>query len=95
VGRVFIPYAPGDTAGYWEGVPGGKNSERLPGYHRLDLRLDRKFHFKRLAMAGYLEVFNLYAHKNVGGYQWNRDYSREEPYYQLPFLPTAGLSWEF
>jgi hypothetical protein len=95
VGRVFIPYAPGDTTGYWEGVPGGKNSERLPGYHRLDLRLDRKFHFKGLAMAGYLEVFNLYAHKNVGGYNWNRDYSSEEPYYQLPFLPTAGLSWEF
>jgi len=95
VGRVFIPYAPGDTAGYWEGVPGGKNSERLPWYHRLDLRLDRKFHLKGLAMAGYLEVFNLYARKNVGGYQWSRDYSKKEPYYQLPFLPTAGLSWEF
>jgi hypothetical protein len=24
VGRAFIPYAPGDTAGYWVGVPGAK-----------------------------------------------------------------------
>jgi len=95
VGRVFIPYAPGDTAGYWEGVPGGNDSQRLSWYHRLDLRLDRKFHFKGLAMSSYLEVFNLYARKNLGGYNWSRDYSREEPYYQLPFLPTAGLSYEF
>jgi outer membrane receptor protein involved in Fe transport len=95
VGRIFTPYAPGDTAGYWEGIPGGKNSERLPWYHRLDVRIDRKFHLKGLSMAGYLEIFNLYAHKNVGGYQWSRDYSKKEPYYQLPFLPTAGLSWEF
>lgn len=95
VGRVFIPNAPGDTAGYWEGVPGAQDSGRLPWYHRLDARLDRKFHFKDLSLASYLEIFNLYARKNVAGYQWSRDYSRETPYYQLPFLPTAGLSWEF
>jgi outer membrane receptor for ferrienterochelin and colicin len=47
------------------------NAVRTPAYHRLDLRVDRRFLRGWGAIVLYLEVENLYGRKNVRTYDWN------------------------
>ncbi len=49
---------------------GGKNSSRLPAYHRMDLGFSRAFNSAWLDWNFGLSIFNLYDHKNV----WYREY---------------------
>ncbi len=76
-------------------VYGAINSERWPDYHRLDLRADRQFHFKRADVSGYVELINAYDHFNVGGYDYNADFSRRTAVRQLPMLMTFGVKARF
>lgn len=76
-------------------------SLRLPAYHRLDLRVTRQFYLQRGRLSAYLDLFNAYNRSNLIGY--NRKLIVTEtavevmaqPRKLFPFLPTAGLSWEF
>ena len=81
---------------------GPVNAERLPAYHRLDLRTTRAFRFDRSTLEVYLDVFNVYDRVNLRGYEWflqeragafraARDAGEE----QLPRLPTLGFRWVF
>lgn len=47
---------------------GPLNSDRLPPYHRLDLRASRSWRGPRALVDFYLDVQNLYDRQNVGGY---------------------------
>lgn len=71
---------------------GPLNSERLPAYHRLDLRgdwlLSPRWRF-------YGEVINAYARKNVSGYSYNADYSQRKKVTQLPWLLSFGVLYRF
>lgn len=78
-------------------------SERLPAYHRLDLKASRFFDFKnghKLALS--LELINAYNHGNVRGYNFllrpdefgNLVTVREEMFW-FPLLPSIGVNWEF
>lgn len=44
---------------------GPRNAERLPPFHRLDLRLNRRFPVGRGTLSAFLEVTNLYGRDNV------------------------------
>ncbi len=74
---------------------------RLPDYHRLDLRLTRRFTLKRGELRAYLDVFNAYDRTNLIGYEHRVTVSgtqvtdMRKPREQLPFLPSAGLNWAF
>ncbi len=37
------------------------NSQRLPGFHQLNLRLDKQFDFKKWTLAAFLDLQNIYA----------------------------------
>jgi hypothetical protein len=41
------------------------NTLRYPAYHRLDLRLEKRFAFKKWSLDAYIDVQNLYNRKNV------------------------------
>lgn len=82
---------------------GPRNAERLPAFHRLDLRLSRAVPTKRGTFKLFLEVFNVYDRDNVCcfddiNYFVQRDGSvrvvKEEENW-LPILPSFGFSWEF
>ncbi|HEY0634304.1 MAG TPA: TonB-dependent receptor [Gammaproteobacteria bacterium] len=88
VGGVADP----DNPGRYRPVYGEINSERLPNYHRLDLRVDRRFGEQ---VSGYLELLNAYGQKNVAGYEYNIDYSQREPIYQLPTMLSLGVTARF
>ncbi len=80
--------------------PGPINAERLPAYHRMDLRVTRTFQVGGGTLSAFLDVFNLYNRENLRSY----DYKVELPSGRviqnvgetlLPLLPSFGLTWEF
>ncbi|HEY0722321.1 MAG TPA: TonB-dependent receptor [Gammaproteobacteria bacterium] len=95
-GSPYTPVLGGEAdpaiAGRYRPIYGEVNSERLPTYHRLDLRVDRRFNED---LTGYLELINAYGQKNVAGYKYNVDYSEREPIYQLPTLLSLGVTARF
>lgn len=67
---------------------GGLNSQRLPAYHRLDLRADRRF---TRDFSGYFEIINAYNRRNVAGYSYDATYTKRETVEQLPIFFSFGL----
>lgn len=91
VGSVLRPA----TTDQYLPVYGELNSDRLPAYHKLDLRLDRDFTYNTWKLNTYLELINAYNQKNLAGYSYNNDYSEREPVYQLPRLISFGIQADF
>jgi hypothetical protein len=81
-----------DVDGRVRPVYGALNSERLPAYHRLDLRADWRYSDRTNV---YFELINAYARKNLSGYSYNADYSHRDPVTQLPLLPSLGVEIKF
>ncbi|MFH1765290.1 MAG: TonB-dependent receptor, partial [Gemmatimonadota bacterium] len=97
--RVPVVNSEGD--GVFVGTFGPLNAERMPAYHRLDVRATKRFDLRRGSLALYLDVFNALNRENaysvrthVWWYQGRAEYVDEiEP--QMGVLPTLGLRWEF
>ncbi|MBN2104372.1 TonB-dependent receptor [bacterium] len=70
------------------------NAHRLPAYHRLDLRLDRRFMFKGWNIVTYLDIMNIYNQKNIWMYNYKSN-GGVETYNQFSFLPVVGITVEF
>jgi hypothetical protein len=85
-----------DTGLYPDGrvkpIYGAINSLRVPAYHRLDLRLDRKL---SPSFTQYFELINAYNRKNISGYSYSPDYRARDEVYQLPVLISFGLQYSF
>ena len=66
----------------------------LPSYHRLDLRVSKTWNRKGWQIGGFLEILNVYNHKNtIKFYNPAGDDVQEAP--QLPIIPYGGLTIEF
>jgi hypothetical protein len=84
-----------DATGRLRPTYGDLGAERLPDYHRLDVRFAREFLFETWKMSAYLDIINAYANQNISGYEYNGDYSSRKKITQLPFLPAFGIRGEF
>ena len=73
---------------------GKTNSERLPLFHQLDLRIDKKWQRKWVDVTLYLDVQNVYNHDNVEGHAYSYDYKQKEYFTGIPVLPSIGLKVE-
>lgn len=73
-------------------VYGALNSERMPAYHRLDLRVDYRYSDK---LSYYGELVNAYGRKNTGAYEYSADYKTRKPEAQMPMFPSIGLEYKF
>jgi hypothetical protein len=71
------------------------NEERYPEYHRLDIRVDKKFYFKKAGITTYFELQNAYNRQNVYGYFWNKAKNEMGTIYQWGFMPVGGFNLEF
>jgi hypothetical protein len=78
-------------------VPGPRNGERIPAYHRLDLTVRRTYTRRWGSWTPYLQVLNAYNRKNVMFYEFDYDQSpaRRTGYSQFPFLPAVGAEVSF
>lgn len=71
-------------------------SERMPWYHRLDVRFSRDFRFLNLDHSFYFEIINLYNRKNLYTYYYeDDDYSRPEEAVMFGIIPVAGIETKF
>jgi len=74
------------------------NSTHYPDVHRLDLRIDKRFNFGSWTLTTYIDLWNIYARKNIISYSFsvddNQNIVRTE---QLDFglLPLIGLTAQF
>ncbi len=71
------------------------NKERLPYIHFLNLRMDKRFYFKRSNLILYLTVWNVYNRKNVISYYWNTIEQNPDQVELWGILPCFGLEFEF
>lgn len=81
-----------DGSGRTRPVYGTLNGDRLPAYHRLDLRIERQINPK---LHVYAELINAYNRRNVSGWSYSADYSSREAVRSLGLLPSAGLRVTF
>ena len=80
----FVPVAAGELY-----------SATYPDYQRLDVRVERQFVYQTWKMGAYLEVQNVYLHKNVVGMAYTGDYAYHAEFYWIPILPFLGVEAEF
>lgn len=85
-----------DVEGLFQPQYGELNSERLPVFKRLDLRLDRVFPRKgKRQTTAYLELLNITGSRNISGYSYNADYSERKTEEQLPGFLGFGIKTTF
>lgn len=93
-GNLFTPVV--GTGTYPDGrikpIYGALNSERLPNYHRLDLRVDQVV---SPTLSFYYELLNAYAQKNISGYTYSADYKKRRSNLELGITPNVGLDYKF
>jgi TonB-dependent Receptor Plug Domain len=96
-----LPYTPIEGASYYgdsdsyNPVDGEKNSARMPLFHQLDVRIDKKWQWKYLALTLYLDVQNVYNQYNPLIYSFNYDGTQKTSISDLPILPSLGLKLEY
>ena len=76
-------------------IPGRPFAERMPSFISLDLRVDKRFLFKRWILAVYVDVSNVTNNHNVEGYAYSYDYGARAPVTGLPIIPSLGLRASF
>ena len=82
-------------AGTWVPLFGPVNSERLPDFLQLDVRVDRIWTFRTWRLSLYLDVQNVTNRGNAEGWTYDYDYSRRQPLTGLPILPILGIEGEW
>ncbi|MES2766545.1 MAG: TonB-dependent receptor [Bacteroidota bacterium] len=70
--------------------------ERLPIFHALDARLDKRWNFTNVQLVTYIDVQNVYNRKNFSAPRWNQRTQRvEQQTGGLGILPSIGVNVEF
>ncbi len=96
------PYTPVGTAIWsektdtWTAVASNcYNCARLPAFHQLDLRVDKRFTFDSWMLDVYLDVQNVYNYRSPEDVTYNFDYTRTSWFSGLPIIPSLGVKGEF
>jgi hypothetical protein len=69
--------------------------ERLPAFHSLDLRVDKRWVLSNLSLITYIDVQNVYGRLNVSGVRWNYETNKPEYLQSIGVLPSIGINFEF
>lgn len=85
-----------DGTGRIRPVYGSLNSDRLPDYNRLDLKISsEKWRSDRQKLSWYVDIINASNRKNIAGYSYNKDFTSRTPITDLSFLPVLGMELAF
>lgn len=68
-----------------------EGEDRLPLFHQLDIRVDKRFVFDTWLFEVYLDLQNAYWAENAEFYRYNYDYSERTAIGAIPILPTLGF----
>lgn len=79
-------------------VFGSLNSDRLPAYHRLDLRASRTWELRRSRLTFFVDVQNLYDRRNLAGFDLALDEEAGtvelDQEHWAGIFPSLGFTWE-
>jgi hypothetical protein len=90
--EVIVDPANGHQYFLW--APVQAEGLRYPAYHRLDAGIEKSIHLRGVELACYLEVFNVYARRNVLWYSYSD--GERKPYVLMPVpLPSLGIRGSF
>jgi hypothetical protein len=81
-------------AGAYGPIQGAQYSERLPLFHQLDLRLDKRWQLAWGRFSMYLDVQNVYNNAAVEGVSYNYDFSSSAYATGVPIIPNFGFRVE-
>ena len=85
----FDPYTESGNVGI---IYSDLNTGQLPTYHRLDFDVKRKFYFSEsVLLEADFSVTNVYNRENI----FYIDIMTAELIYQLPLMPSLGLTLSF
>jgi hypothetical protein len=70
---------------------GELNKGRLTDYHRFDVNVKRRFEIGKTDLELNLGITNIYNRRNI----FYIDRVTNEQVYQLPILPSLGVSWKW
>ncbi len=79
----------------YEPIFGEANSQRMPSFHQLDLRIDKRWVFENWMFTAYLDLQNATNRQNAEGWRYNFDSSEKRIRAGLPIIPVIGLKGEF
>jgi outer membrane receptor for ferrienterochelin and colicin len=74
------------------------NTKRFPVYHRLDLRIDKRYIFESWNLVTFFDLINVYGRDNLWNYNYSKDdlnYPKKEKVLQFQVFPVGGFSLEF
>lgn len=71
------------------------NTERLPVFSQLDIRVDRRWIFEQWILDVYIDVQNVLNTGNVESMAPNYDYTKQRPIYGLPIFPALGIRGQY
>ncbi len=71
------------------------NGERLPAFHSLNIRADRRFTFDGSNLVAYASIWNAYARRNIATIYWNEVERCPDEILQWGLMPVIGLEYEF
>ncbi|PCC68533.1 TonB-dependent Receptor Plug Domain [Nannocystis exedens] len=96
-GLPYTPFTGGveGADGFVAPLTGATNSDRMPVFHQLDLRVDRTWILHRCIVAAYLDVMNVYNRQNAEGVLYTSTYASTRAVVGLPILPVLGLKISF
>jgi hypothetical protein len=83
-----------DTGEYTP-LAGAENSDRLPMFHQLDLRVDKMWTFRKARFSVYLDIQNVYNQQNAEFVIPSFNYQTSQRLNSLPIFPTLGLKVDF
>lgn len=76
-------------------ISGEANAGRFPLFHQLDLRVDKQWVRKWIAVTAYVDVQNVYNRKNVEAYLFSSTYRERNDEFGLPIFPSLGVRIDF
>jgi len=95
-GAPYTPFNIAESQAAQTGVPdiNNVNTMRLPDYHSLNLRTDKRFNFAASSIVVYLSCWNVYNRQNIASIYWNAFKKEQGTQLQFGLLPIFGIEWE-
>ena len=87
------PYTPYNSSGLQNAA--NYNTERLPSLNSLDIRVDKRWNLNNWALITYLDIQNIYNHRNVASISWDYRTNSLDESKSIGILPSIGISVEF
>src|SRR6478735_6905487 len=95
VSSPALPAVYAADAGAYSPLQAQAFSTRLPLFHQLDLRIDKRWQFPTWRLSAYLDIQNVYNNAAVEGLAYNYNYSRQSYQTGIQINPCLGMRGEF